>query len=168
MAAAARALSPRHFRYDPVIFVTVGTTMPFDELLAEVDALQQARVIEDDVICQSGQSKFRMRSAEQFVGRPSIADLIARADLVITHGGSTVIQLLQAKKPFIAFPNPRGAGDHQTSFLRELAEISDISWSPNVTDLRRLYAERRARGPATLRAEIPRAADVIREMLRKA
>jgi UDP-N-acetylglucosamine transferase subunit ALG13 len=99
------------------------------------------------------------------MARPSIEDLIASASLVITHGGATVIQLLLAGKNFVAFPNPRGAGDHQTVFLRELAEVTDISWSKDVTDLARLIEERQRSGAPSLRADIPRAADLIRDLL---
>jgi UDP-N-acetylglucosamine transferase subunit ALG13 len=147
-----------------MIFVTVGTTMPFDELLTEIDRLADENKLSEDLICQSGQTKYRMAHGEQFIGRPSIADLIDQASLVISHGGATVIQLLIARKPFIAFPNPRGAGDHQTSFLREVSQVSDISWSTQVTDLARLIEERRLKGPATIRANFPRAGDIIRQL----
>ncbi len=148
-----------------MILITVGTTMPFDELLQEVDRLKQAGIIEEEVICQGGQSAYRISSGEQFIGRATIADLIEQSSLVISHGGATVIQLLMARKPFIAFPNPRGAGDHQTSFLQQVSLISDISWSRDVTDLERLLQERRTRGPALVRNDIPRAAHLIETFL---
>jgi UDP-N-acetylglucosamine transferase subunit ALG13 len=144
-----------------MIFITVGTTMPFDELLEEVDRLAGQGVFGEEVICQSGQSAYQMAYGGQFKGRPSLVDLIDDASLVITHGGATVIQLLLACKPFVAFPNPRGAGDHQTSFLKQIANVSSISWSRNVSDLARLFAERRLCGPASIRADFPRAAEVI-------
>ena len=150
-----------------MIFVTVGTTMPFDELVQEVDRLAGLDRLGEAVICQSGQSAYRMQHAEQFAGRPSIEDLIAEASLVISHGGATVIQLLGAAKPFVAFPNPRGAGDHQTAFLRQVQTIADVSWSSNVTDLERLIGERRAKGPAAIRSEIPRAGPQIIAAVKK-
>ncbi len=144
-----------------MIFITVGTTMPFDELLEEVDRMAGQGGFGEPVICQSGQSAYQLAHGAQFRGRPSLVDLIGEASLVITHGGATVIQLLLACKPFVAFPNPRGAGDHQTSFLRQIASVSDISWSPNVGDLPRLFAARRLMGPASIRADFPRAAEII-------
>lgn len=147
----------------PVIFVTVGTTMPFDELLAEVDRCAAAGVFGEHVVCQGGQSSYRMSHGEQFMARPSIEDQIAQSSMVITHGGATVIQLLIARKPFVAFPNPRGAGDHQTSFLEQVATVSNISWSRNVKDLARLFKERQSKGTALLRTGFPRAGDLIRE-----
>jgi UDP-N-acetylglucosamine transferase subunit ALG13 len=149
-----------------VILLTVGTTMPFDELLAEADRLAgDGRFGDEALVCQSGHSSYRVRNGRQFVGLPSLRDLIEESSLVITHGGSTVIQLLLARKPFVAFPNPRGAGDHQTSMLRELANACDISWSPDVADLERLIAERRGKGPAEFSVTVARAADEIREIL---
>lgn|GEM_PF-6354558 len=148
-----------------MILVTVGTTMPFDELFAEVDRLVDAGVIDEPVVSQSGQSEYRMRHGEQFVGRSTIADLIEQSSLVITHGGATVVQLLIAKKPFIAYPNPRGAGDHQTGFLRRVEQVADISWSSDVRDLERLIRERRAKGAAVVKAGIPRVADIVRGVL---
>lgn len=148
-----------------MILVTVGTTMPFDELLEEVDRLAGQGFFGEDVVVQAGQSTYTMRHATQFKGRPSIADLIEEASMVLSHGGATVIQLLMAGKQFVAFPNPRGAGDHQTSFLATVADVSDISWSRDVRDTDRLVSDRRARGPARLRAGFPRAADVIRGLL---
>lgn len=149
-----------------MIFVTVGTAGPFDELLEEVDRLAGANFFGEDVLCQGGQSKYRMRHAEQFGGRPGIADLIAKSSFVISHGGSTVIELLRAKKSFVAFANLRVADDHQSVFLRQVATIADISWSRNVADLARLYQERRARGPAILRADLPHAKDILRGLAR--
>ena len=148
-----------------MILVTVGTTMPFDELLEEVDHLAATGFFDEDVICQSGQSSYKMRHCEQFVGRPSIDDLIAESSLVITHGGATVVQLLVGRKPFVAFPNPRGAGDHQASFLAQVATMSDISWSRDVHDLGYLVNERRSLGTASVRMDFPRATDAVRHFI---
>jgi UDP-N-acetylglucosamine transferase subunit ALG13 len=150
--------------FNPVILLTVGTTMPFDELLEELDRFAQLGDLEEDIVCQSGQSAYQMRTGMQFISRASIADLIAESSLVITHGGSTVIQLLLAKRPFVAFPNPRGAGDHQTHFLSQVSKVADISWSQDVSDLSLLIAQRRELGPARIREDFPSAASIIRSL----
>lgn len=144
-----------------MILVTVGTTMPFDELLEEADRLAGSGIIAEELVCQSGQSACELKYGRKFVACPSLDKLIEQSSLVITHGGATVIQLLIAKKPFVAFPNPRGAGDHQTNFLREISRVATISWSMNVRDLERLISERRTLGPAAVNAHIPRASDLI-------
>ena len=148
-----------------MILVTVGTTMPFDELVAEVDRLSGAGLLGERVICQGGHSAYQMKNGEQFFGKPSISDLIAESSLVISHGGATVVQLLMARKPFVAFPNPRGAGDHQTAFLKQISATADVSWSANVSDLLALVEDRRAKGPSVVRADIPRAGRLIWDFL---
>ena len=146
-----------------MILITVGTTMPFDELLQEADRLAGAGLLNGPIVCQGGHSKYRMKHAEQFFARPSITDLIATSSLVICHGGgATVLQLLTARKPFVAFPNPRGAGDHQTLFLKHASLLSEISWSSDVSDMLQLVRVRQAHGPATtIRAGIPRVGDLL-------
>ncbi len=139
--------------------------MPFDELLAEVDRCAAAGVFGQEIVCQGGQSSYHMAHGKQFMAQPTIDDLIAESSMVITHGGATVVQLLIAGKSFVAFPNPRGAGDHQTSFLEQIATVSDISWSRSLKDLARLFEERQSLGPARLRTGFPRAGDIIREIL---
>ena len=150
MAGLEWALPKKRARNGALILVTVGTTMPFDELFVEVDRLAGTGFFHEDVICQSGQSAYKMSHCEQFVGRPSIDDLI---------------QLLIARKPFVAFPNPRGAGDHQGSFLEQVASMSDISWSRNVQDVGRLVTERRRLGTASVRTDFPRASEAIRRVI---
>ncbi len=150
-----------------MIFVTVGSTMPFDELLAEVDRLAGAGVFGEDVLCQGGQSAYRLTHGEQFMGRPSIEDLIAEASFVISHGGAaTVLQLLLAGKPFVAFANPRGADDHQGGFLTAVARNCPISWGRDVGDLERLFRERRVKGPVHFQSDYPRASGLVRQALR--
>jgi UDP-N-acetylglucosamine transferase subunit ALG13 len=148
-----------------MIFVTVGTTMPFDELLEETDRLAERHLFGEDVLCQYGQSAYRMQHASDFRAKAGLDDLFSQSSLVITHGGSTVIKLLLMQKPFIAFPNPRSAGDHQTAFLKTVANVADISWSSNVHDLADLFRERRNLGPAKVRGNIVRASELIRNFL---
>lgn len=136
--------------------------MPFDELVEEVDRLAGAGELGEEVVCQGGETRFRMKHCNQFRARNRIDDLIAESSIVITHGGATVVELLMAKKPFVAFPNPRGAGHHQHGFLERVASVSDISWSADVRDLLRLIRERRQAGPAVLKETIPRASDIVR------
>ena len=66
-----------------------------------------------------------------------------------------------ARKPFVAFPNPRGAGDHQRGFLQRVATVAEISWSTDVRDLEALLRARRAAGPAVVREAVPRARDIV-------
>lgn len=146
-----------------MIVVTVGTTMPFPSLLAEVDRLSALGIFRERVICQTGYTDYRVRFCESFKFRPTLDDLFAEASLVVTHGGSTVFSLLSNQKPFIAFPNPIGADDHQRHVLRTLAEQADILWSENVADLEQLYHRSRTRKPAVFKA--PKLGDKLLQLI---
>lgn len=120
-----------------VIFVTVGTTH-FDPLIREIDALIGAGKIRDRIVCQIGAGTYVPSHAEHFRFQPSIDDWIEQADLVICHGGATVMSLLQKRKRFVAIANTVLAGDHQTAFLSRLAKSVGFSWSWEVRDVGQL------------------------------
>lgn len=117
-----------------MIFVTVGTTH-FDSLIREIDELIGSGKIKDRVVCQIGAGTYEPKHAEHFRFQPSIDEWIEQADLVICHGGATVMSLLQKTKRFVAIANTVLAGDHQTAFLAKLAQCVEFPWSRDVKDL---------------------------------
>lgn len=122
-----------------MIFVTVGTTIPFDELFEEVDRLLESGIIDDDVICQTGQSKYIPRNCESFKFLPNLDLYLDRASLLIVHGGTgSTLQALASGKPFVAFANPLGADDHQAEFLNRLSQEFQLLWSRDVAELENL------------------------------
>lgn len=112
--------------------------MPFDELLEEVDRIAKSKRFNHQFICQTGTSKYQPSHCEHFRFLPSIDDQIEQADMVITHGGSTVLKLLKLHKPFIAVANPRGADDHQGELLEVLGQEAGVLWTRDVADLEKL------------------------------
>jgi len=118
-----------------VIFVTVGTTMAYDSLIQEMDALVEQGQIQDRVVCQIGRGEYVPKHCEYFRFRPSIDDLIDEAELVISHGGSTVIALIAAGKRCVIMANKDAADSHQRDFLRLITKQIDILWSEEVADL---------------------------------
>jgi len=121
-----------------VIFVTTGTTMPFDELIQEMDRLAAENAFNQSIICQTGTSSIVPSHCEHFKFRPTIDDLIEQADAVITHGGSTVLKLLKMRRPFVAVPNPRGADDHQGELLEALGQEVGLLWTRDIGNLKPL------------------------------
>lgn len=146
-----------------MILVTVGTTMPFPALLEEVDRLAGLGVFDEPVVCQTGPTKCSLRHCESFAFRPTLDDLFEQASLVITHGGSTVFTLLSLGKPFVAFPNPIGADDHQLHVLRTLSDRVGFLWSQDVSALEDLYRRARVTRPAMFDA--PKLGDDLREVI---
>jgi len=148
-----------------VIFVTVGTTMPFESLIRHVDQLVETGALTEPVICQIGRGTYQPRHCEYFHFRPSLEDLFAQADLVITHGGATVIGLLAGRKRFVAVPNDLANDKHQLHFLERLAKQTPLYWTADLSQLRALVTV--ARTTALNFDQMPSLADDLREYLRQ-
>lgn len=148
--------------HGPVIFVTVGTTH-FDSLIREIDRLVACGLIADRVVCQYGAGKYVPTHVEGFTFQPTIEHWLDSADLVICHGGSTVLAMLQRGKRFVAIANTDLAGDHQSKMLTKLAQIAGFPWSRDVKDLEQLIA--RALSSPVPHLELPQLGDTLRRMV---
>lgn len=163
MAGTGKAASAGLLQGDgAVIFVTVGTTH-FDPLVQEIDELVDAGRIKDKVVCQIGAGTYVPKHAEHFRFQPSIDDWFEQADLVICHGGATVMSLLQKKKRFVAIANTVLAGDHQTAFLTRLALSVGFPWSREVKDVGPLVEAALSQPAPSI--NLPHLADELRKLV---
>lgn len=122
-----------------MIFVTVGTTLPFDDLIKTIDNLAGNKTIQEPVICQIGNGSYIPQHCEYFRFTPSLDEHIDKADIVVCHGGTgSVLGAIAKGKKFVAVANPLGAEDHQAQFLKQLSYSIPILWTSetrNVIDL---------------------------------
>lgn len=147
-----------------MIFVTIGTTLVFDDLIEAVDNLVAGGIITDPVVCQIGNSAYIPKNCEYFRFQPNIDEWTGKASLVICHGGTgSVLSLLTQKRPFIAVANPRGAEDHQAQFLERLSRSISILWTKDLKELPGLIEKARMFEPKALDGE--RLADDLRKFL---
>jgi len=117
-----------------MIFVTVGT-WKFDALIEQVALLIKEGRIKEDVLFQIGKGNYIPKNGKYFRYKPSIEQELDTADLVICHGGSTVLNLIKKNKPFIAVPNPDVADNHQYEFLKKLSDLNIINCCFNLNEL---------------------------------
>jgi beta-1,4-N-acetylglucosaminyltransferase len=142
-----------------MIFVTIGTTH-FDSLIREVDSLVARKSINLPVICQIGSGNYIPQHMEYFRFQPSIDKWLDEAELVITHGGATVMSLLLKRRRFVAIANTMLAGDHQSIFLTKLAGSVKFGWSRDVEDLAELVDRALTQSPPVI--SFPHLADELR------
>ncbi len=134
-----------------MIFVTVGSTMPFDSLVKAIDEQVAKGVITEPVICQIGNGSYIPKHCEHFRFKEGIEELINEASIVITHGGTgTVTSLIKQHKRFIAVSNAMGADNHQAIFLSKLASISNIIWTDDPAKVTSLFSESMSTNPSQL------------------
>lgn len=117
-----------------MIFVTIGTSDPFDRLLVAVDDLP----VEEELIVQHGASRVRPAGATylEFLPFAELIDTIRRARAVVTHAGAgSVLTILREGKKPIVFPRLRRFGeavdDHQVAFARRLDEAGLVVLAEN-------------------------------------
>jgi UDP-N-acetylglucosamine transferase subunit ALG13 len=98
-----------------MIFVTVGTQLPFYRLIRAVD-LWAAENPGIEVFAQIGPSDFRPGHIESvdFV-KPDLADRYFRkADLIVSHAGmGSIITALKYHKPLLMLPRNAALGEHR-------------------------------------------------------
>jgi len=123
-----------------MILVTVGSTH-FDLLIKKIDQLVDDKIITDNVVCQIGNGEYLPKSCQFYRFNPTIAQDFESADLVISHGGATVLQIIKMNKPLIAIANTALQDDHQTLFLRQLAKHYPIRWSNDLSTLPELLRQ---------------------------
>ena len=113
-----------------MIFVTVGThEQPFDRLVECIDNLKKGRIIDEEVIIQTGYCTYEPKYCKwkNFYPYQQIVTFVDKARIVITHGGpSSFIMPLQIGKIPIVVPRKQEfkehVNDHQLSFSKAVAE----------------------------------------------
>jgi UDP-N-acetylglucosamine transferase subunit ALG13 len=108
-----------------VIFVTVGTQLPFDRLVGAADQFA-ARHPQLRFFAQIG-AKGRPPAHMQFaahVGASECAQRMREADLIIAHAGmGSVLSALGLRRPIIVMPRRHGLGEHRSDH-----QIATANW----------------------------------------
>jgi UDP-N-acetylglucosamine transferase subunit ALG13 len=124
-----------------VIFVTVGTQLPFDRLIAAVDewAGSSSSV---PVFAQIGPSRLRPRNIEfaQFIPPAECARRMEEATAVVAHAGmGTILTALELGKPVLVMPRRAALGehrnDHQLATAHRFSGLGKIDVALDETDL---------------------------------
>lgn len=126
-----------------MIFVSIGThPQPFTRLLCKIDRLIENKLIREEVIAQTGYTKF---DSNQFktIAFLSLADFdshVKNARLVITHGGEGNIgACLQHHKPMVIVPRLAAFNEHTNDHQLELSQaIADAKKGIVILDIEKL------------------------------
>jgi UDP-N-acetylglucosamine transferase subunit ALG13 len=121
-----------------MIFVTIGTSEPFDRLLSAVEG----SVNGEPMLVQRGVSQIAPSGASvvDFMGFDEFMEAVRQARVVVTHAGvGTVLVAISAGKRPVVVPRLRrfreAVDDHQLPFARRLHEAGLVVL---VEDLSRL------------------------------
>lgn len=115
-----------------MIFVTVGTQLPFDRLIKLVDDWAKNHP-DKEIIVQAGSGGFEPTQCELkgFISASEWETLFLSAELVVAHAGmGTIIKCIDAGKPLIVMPRRADLNehrnDHQLATVGQLKEVENI------------------------------------------
>ncbi len=130
-----------------MIFVTVGTDLPFDRMVRVVD--QWARETDrKDVFAQIGEGGWKpefIPSAE-FLEPAEFKQRIKEATLIIAHAGmGTIISSLLHGKAVLVMPKKASLGEqrneHQLATAKRMMEMGKVHVAADETELRTMLNE---------------------------
>ena len=109
-----------------MILVTLGTQdNPFERLLKKIEQLIEKGIIQDEVIVQAGNTKFKSNKMKiiDFVSQKELEEYINKASYIITHGGvGSITVALKQNKKVIAVPRKKEYKEHVNNHQIQIVE----------------------------------------------
>ena len=125
-----------------MIFVTVGTELPFNRLVLQVNEWAQ-KAGRTDVFAQIGEGAIRPSHVKwrYFLEPQEFQRCFAEAHVIIAHAGmGTILTALNAGKPILVLPRRLHLGehrsDHQLATAQHLRDMGQIHVAFNDEELR--------------------------------
>ncbi len=106
-----------------MIFVTVGTQLPFDRLIKRLDKWAEAHP-EHEVFAQIGEGGFKPKfiKFKEKIGPIEFARHFDQAELIVAHVGmGTIIAGLENSKSMVLVPRKSGLGEHRSDHQLDTA-----------------------------------------------
>ncbi|WP_225206461.1 beta-1,4-glucuronosyltransferase WelK [Novosphingobium huizhouense] len=120
-----RKRGPYRGAKEPLVFATVGATLPFERLTRIVTEAKASGEITESLILQVGDAEpveGDMRCVQN-LAFDEINHILARASIVICHGGTgSVVTALKAGCHVIAVPRRFDLGEHYDNHQEEITE----------------------------------------------
>lgn len=125
-----------------MIFVTVGTDLPFDRMLKVIDAWAGERG-RRDVFAQIGEGGWKPSHIEhsEFLQPPDFKKRFNEATLIISHAGmGTILSALFYGKPILVMPKRASLGEHrsehQVATAKKMMELGNVNVAFDEDELR--------------------------------
>lgn len=105
-----------------MIFVTVGTQLPFDRLVKAIDEL--APTLGRRVFAQTSEGRYTPRNIEwkPFIRPLEVDGFFQEADIIVAHAGiGTILTARKLGKPVIIMPRVAALGEHRNDHQQATA-----------------------------------------------
>jgi len=97
-----------------MIFVTIGTQIPFDRFIKAVDEI--AGTINEIFVVQSLNGKYEPKNFKtvEFIAPDEFNKIMQEARLVVSHAGTgSILSAIDYEKPIVIFPRLASLGEHR-------------------------------------------------------
>lgn len=125
-----------------MIFVTVGTDMPFDRLLKVMDSWA-AETGRTDVFAQIGEGGWEPRHIRftHFLQPPEFVERFKSARVIVSHAGmGTILSALHYGKPILVMPKRASLrehrNEHQLATAQRMMEMASVNVAFDDAELR--------------------------------
>ena len=156
-----------------MIFITVGTQLPFDRLISAIDQWA-AHSGETGLFAQIGQSALQPRHVrwERFMQAHEFRACFEAAEVIVAHAGmGTILTALDLAKPLVIVPRRAEFGEHRND--HQLATADQFRGFPTVSVVEQLdqlgsaltTARETAVNPAVRSEASPELLETIRHFL---
>ncbi len=112
-----------------MILIMLGTqNNSFHRILEEVDRLIDSNIIKEEVIAQTGYTKYKSRNIKtiDFMPNEELEKLEHQANYIITHGGvGSIISSIEKGKKVIAVPRLKQFGEHVNDHQLDIVQSFD-------------------------------------------
>ena len=116
--------------------MTVGTSLPHDDLIMKVDSLVNEDKIKDEVIAQGGAGKYIPKNIKYFRFAPSLDEYYQKADIIISNcGAGTIMENVTAGRRLIVIQNPDITGGHEWEIVTKMEKGEHLIWAKSLDEL---------------------------------
>ena len=113
-----------------MIFVTIGTQIPFDRLIEMLDRI--APELDEEIYAQALRGKYKPKHFKliDFIEPDEFEKEFAQARLIVAHAGmGTILSALRNSKPLIIVPRIASLGEHRNEHQLATAEkMKEAGW----------------------------------------
>ena len=118
--------------------MTVGTSLPHDELIMKIDSLVKDDKIKIDVNAQIGEGKYIPKNIEYIRFAPNLDEYYLKADVIISNcGAGTIMENVTMGRKLVVIQNPDITGGHEWELVTKMEKGGHLIWCRELDELER-------------------------------
>lgn len=114
----------------------MGTSLPHDALIREMDCLASTGAITDEVIAQRGNGQFVPKHIKSFRFKKGLDEYQNRAEIVVSNcGAGTIMENVTKGHRLVVIQNPDVTGGHEWELVTKMENGGHLIWCKNLDSL---------------------------------